>query len=54
MYADDRLIGAFMGRLNRASGDLFRFVPDPRILPINTGPKGGRARSWSTGRSAVR
>ena len=34
-YADDPVIGRFMGKLDRASGDLFQFVLDPRIPPTN-------------------
>ena len=34
-YADDPVIGKFMGKLDRAAGDLFEFVLDPRIPPTN-------------------
>ncbi len=34
-YAGDPVIGKFMGKLDRAAGDLFEFVVDPRIPPTN-------------------
>lgn len=34
-YKDDPVIGKFMGKLDRAAGDLFEFVLDPRIPPTN-------------------
>ena len=41
VYADDPVIGKFMGKLNRASGDLFQFVLDPRIPPTNNAAERG-------------
>ena len=40
-YADDPVIGKFMGKLYRASGDLFQFVLDPRIPPTNNAAERG-------------
>ena len=34
-YADDPVVAKFMGKLDRAAGDLFVFVLDPRIPPTN-------------------
>ena len=41
VYADDPVIGKFKGKLNRASGDLFQFVLDPRIPPTNNAAERG-------------
>ena len=34
-YIDDPVLGKFMGKLDRAAGDLFEFVVDPTIPPTN-------------------
>ena len=34
-YIDDPVLGKFMGKLDRAAGDLFEFVLDPTIPPTN-------------------
>ena len=34
-YMDDPVVGKFMGKLDRAAGDLFEFVLDPAIPPTN-------------------
>ena len=41
VYADDPVIGKFMGKLDRASGDLFQFVLDPRIPSTNNAAERG-------------
>ena len=40
-YADDPVIGRFMGKLDRAAGDLFQFVLDRRIPPTNNAAERG-------------